>query len=312
MHILTVSQAGDKIRKGEVVAFPTETVYGLGADATNDTAVARIFELKERPTFNPLIVHYGDLHAAQTGVEFNDMALALAEAFWPGPLTLVLPRKISAGISLLASAGLDTIGVRVPNHPLALKLLAKVGCPVAAPSANRSGLISPTCAVHVFKSFGAQVPILEGGSCEVGVESTIVDATESVPVLLRPGGISVEQLTRLVGPLAQRAPNSILNAPGQMTSHYAPGISVRLKATYVRPQEAFLGFGNCEYEGGLHRLNLSPRGDLVEAAANLFAMLHELDNPLYEGIAVAPIPEHGLGLAINDRLARASSERPLR
>jgi L-threonylcarbamoyladenylate synthase len=312
MKTLTVSQAAEKIRKGEVVAFPTETVYGLGADATNDEAVARIFELKERPTFNPLIVHYADLASAQTGVEFNDMARALAEAFWPGPLTLVLPRKISAGISLLASAGLDTIGVRVPNHELALKLLTKAGCPVAAPSANRSGLISPTCPAHVFKSFGEAVPILEGGSCLVGVESTIVDVTESVPVLLRPGGISVEQLTRLVGPLAQRAQSDEINAPGQMTSHYAPGIPVRLKATYVRPHEAFLGFGNCEYENGATLLNLSPRGDLVEAAANLFAMLHELDNSIYEGIAVAPIPEQGLGLAINDRLARASHERPLR
>ena len=312
MHNITLTEAVKRLQNGQVVTFPTETVYGLGADATNDQAVARVFELKNRPTFNPLIAHYADLASAKEGVVFNEVALVLAKAFWPGPLTLVLPRKISAGISLLASAGLDTIGVRVPSHPLALELLAKVGRPVAAPSANVSGSISPTTPAHVFKSFGENVPILDGGPCLVGVESTIVDVTGPVPVLLRPGGISVEQLTHLVGPLAQRAHSDVLTSPGQLSSHYAPGIPVRLKATYVRPKEAFLGFGKYEYANGAALLNLSPRGDVVEAAANLFAMLHELDKADYEGIAVAPIPEKGLGLAINDRLMRASGARPLR
>ncbi len=312
MHNVTIAEAAKRLQKGEVIAFPTETVYGLGGDVTNDTAVARIYSLKDRPIFNPLIVHYADIKAAQVDVEFNDMALTLAKAFWPGPLTLVLPRKMSASLSLLASAGLDTIAVRVPQHPLALELLTKCAFPIAAPSANRSGSISPTMADHVFKSFGEAVPIVDGGPCLVGVESTILEITNDAPVLLRPGGISVEQIARLVGPLAHRAQNDGINAPGQMSSHYSPGIPVRLMATHVRTQEAYLGFGNHDYENGAAMLNLSPRGDLVEAAANLFAMLHELDKEIYEGIAVAPIPDQGLGLAINDRLVRASGARPLR
>lgn len=309
----TIHKACDLIMSGQVVAFPTETVYGLGADATNDSAVARIFELKNRPTFNPLIIHYASMEAAQSGVEFNEQALALAQAFWPGPLTLVLPRKLSANISLLASAGLDTIGVRVPAHEVALAFLEKVGKPIAAPSANRSGSISPTCIEHVKKSFAdMDLAILDGNHCRIGLESTILDLSGEMPLLLRPGGITTEALQKHIGPMAQRADTLRPRSPGQSLSHYAPSIPVRLRATHVRPTEAFLGFGKCEHHGGTALLNLSLRGDLVEAAANLFAMLHELDTPQHEGIAIAAIPDHGLGLAINDRLQRAAGERPLR
>ncbi|MBN9564858.1 MAG: threonylcarbamoyl-AMP synthase [Alphaproteobacteria bacterium] len=312
MESLTTKEAVKKLKAGKVIVFPTETVYGLGADASNDSAVASVYEIKNRPTFNPLIIHYSSIDLAKKDAVFNENASKLAAAFWPGPLTLVLQKKISANISLLATAGLDTVAIRIPSHPLALELLDEFGGPIAAPSANPSGYVSPTSIEHVKKMFHqTPLPILDGGSCTVGLESTIIDLSDEVPILLRPGGITEEKITRLIGPLAQKAGSKQIKSPGQQLSHYAPKIPLRMKATYVRPKEAYLGFGKHEYDQGAHLLNLSPKGDLIEAAANLFAMLHELDDPIYDGIAVAPIPETGLGVAINDRLKRAAGERPI-
>ena len=312
MESLTTIEAAKKLKAGNLIVFPTETVYGLGADASNDSAVAAIYEVKNRPTFNPLIIHYPSLELATHDAIFNENAYKLAQEFWPGPLTLVLPKKISANLSLLATAGLDTVAIRIPNHPMALELLNEFGSPIAAPSANPSGYVSPTSIEHVIKMFHhTQLPVLDGGLCTVGLESTIIDLSDEIPIILRPGGITVEKITRMIGPLAQKADDRPAKSPGQQLSHYAPKIPLRMKATHVRTKEAYLGFEKYECAGGAHLLNLSPKGDLTEAAANLFAMLHELDDPIYDGIAVAPIPQIGLGIAINDRLKRAAGERPL-
>ncbi|MGC2856872.1 L-threonylcarbamoyladenylate synthase [Novispirillum sp. DQ9] len=303
-----IDQAAALLRDGRLVAFPTETVYGLGGAATNDTAVARIFEAKGRPSFNPLIVHLPDLAAAETCAVFDARARRLADAFWPGPLTLVLPRREEAGVSRLVSAGLPSIALRVPAHPLAQALLRAAGVPVAAPSANRSGGISPTRAEHVAASLGDRVDmILDGGPCAVGLESTVVDLTGPRAVLLRPGGITPAQLAEVLGePVASGADDPAApKSPGQLLSHYAPDRPVRLNAVEARPGEALLGFGPTPGA----TLNLSERGDLVEAAANLFAFLHALDDARFTGIAVMPVPEEGLGLAINDRLRRAAAPR---
>src|SRR5512144_1458803 len=301
----TLADAARRLRAGELVAFPTETVYGLGADATNEGAVARVFAVKARPRFNPLIVHVPNRVAAERLVRLDARALRLAERFWPGPLTLVLPRRDDAGLSLLVSAGLDTVAVRVPDHSVALALLAAAGRPIAAPSANVSGRISPTTAAHVAADLDGRVAlILDGGACRVGLESTVVDLSGCGTALLRPGGVAVEDLEEVVGPIAAAATGPV-RSPGMLRRHYAPRRPLRLNATDVRPGEALLGFGPAAVAAVL---NLSPRGDLLEAAANLFAMLRALDEaPGYTGIAVAPIPEPGLGLAINDRLRRAAA-----
>ncbi|WP_282607118.1 L-threonylcarbamoyladenylate synthase [Pelagibius sp. Alg239-R121] len=298
------------LHQGEVVAFPTETVYGLGADATNDRAAARIFETKGRPSFNPLIVHFEDLAAADQEVDVNSRAEALAEAFWPGPLTLVLPRRPESRISLLCSAGLPTLAVRVPRHEIGQNLLRTAQRPLAAPSANASGKISPTSAAHVAASLGNRVPmILDGGDCEVGLESTVVDLSGVQPVVLRPGGITREQLEAVLGPIAEAGADSDIKSPGMLTSHYAPALPIRLNAREVGQSEALLAFGPNPIEGAAVTKNLSPDGDLGEAAARLFGLLHLLDKETVEAIAVMPLPEVGLGIAINDRLRRAAAPR---
>lgn len=301
-----IASAARMIRDGGLVAFPTETVYGLGADATNDDAIAAIFEAKGRPRFNPLIIHFADADALTPFVDFNVRAKKLADAFWPGALSLVLKRKDACPISLLASAGLDTLAVRVPNHPLAQALIESAGTPLAAPSANRSGQISPSAASHVEESLGTRVDaILDGGSCSVGIESTVVDLSTQTATLLRPGGIAREDLEKVIGPLAvSDGDGSAPRSPGMLSRHYAPSIPVRLNAAKAQPGEALLAFGPASQADR----NLSPTGDLREAAANLFAMMRQLDNTGFKGIAVMEIPDSGLGVAINDRLKRATAE----
>jgi len=298
------ARAAKILRAGGLVAFPTETVYGLGADAESDRAVARIFATKERPRFNPLIAHVAGPDMARRLVRWTDAADALAGAFWPGPLTLVLPLAGGARVSALVTSGLSSLAVRAPSHPVAQAILGAFGGPVAAPSANRSGRISPTTAAHVRAGLWGRIEaIVDGGACGVGVESTIVDLT-GAPVLLRPGGLPAEAIEAALGrPLARRRAGGTLTAPGQMVSHYAPAAAVRLDAHAARPGEVLLGFGRVECD-----LNLSPAGDLTEAAANLFAHLHRLD-ATGRPIAVSPIPETGLGRAINDRLRRAAAPR---
>ncbi len=306
----TIARAAALLRSGALVAFPTETVYGLGADATSDDAVAGIFDAKQRPTFNPLIIHVTDIRAASAIVDFTESAHRLADAFWPGPLSLVLPRKDTSTVSLLASAGLDTIAVRVPDQPTAQALLAASGIPIAAPSANASGKISPTRAAHVAESLGDVVAlIVDDGPCPIGVESTVVDCSGAAPVLLRPGGITLEQIEAVIGPLAIATDNNVTpSSPGMLESHYAPDARLRLNATSIQNDEALLSFGLHQLSGFTAERNLSPAGDLREAAANLFAMMRDLDAS-ENAIAVMPIPDHGIGRAINDRLRRAAAPR---
>jgi L-threonylcarbamoyladenylate synthase len=290
---------------GGLIGLPTETVYGLAADATQDLAVAKIFEQKKRPSLNPLIIHGASQDTFQNHVEWNERAQLLADTFWPGPLTLVLPRKSTSSISLLASAGLETLAVRVPHHPVALTLLKKLGKPLAAPSANRSGKVSPTTADHVAEDF-PDLFILEGGATTIGLESTILDLTSPTPLILRPGGISQEELEAVIGPL-QGHDGGTIKAPGMMKSHYAPHLPLRLNVLEPHAGEAFLAFG----PAAQWDLNLSETEDLREAAANLFKMLRLLDQREFKGIAVAPIPMQGLGRALNDRLQRAAAPRDL-
>ncbi|NIZ62664.1 threonylcarbamoyl-AMP synthase [Sedimentitalea sp. CY04] len=298
-------QAAAILRAGKLVAFPTETVYGLGGDARQGQAVAGIFEAKGRPTFNPLIAHLPSVETAQRYVQWTDQAQQLADAFWPGPLTLVLPLRDGHGISPLVTAGLKTLAIRVPAHPTARRLLALVDGPVAAPSANPSGRISPTTAAHVQAGLdGRLAAIVDDGACGVGLESTIIGLAGSRPMLLRPGGLAAEDIEAVLGhPLQQRDTQDPLTAPGQLLSHYAPNERVRLNATQAEPGELLLGFGAMPCD-----LNLSENGGLAEAAANLFGHFHQLD-ALNKPIAVAPIPMHGLGQAINDRLQRAAAPR---
>jgi L-threonylcarbamoyladenylate synthase len=307
-----IGRAAAVLRAGGLVAFPTETVYGLGADATDDRAVAAIYAAKGRPSFNPLIVHVPDAESAEALAEFDDRARDAAAALWPGPVTMVLPRRPGSPVSLLASAGLDTLAIRVPSHPVARDLLRATGRPVAAPSANRSGAVSPTTPMHVVESLGGRVRlVLAAGRCPVGVESTVLDLTGERPAILRPGGVTRERLEELLGPVSTPAEDPATPvSPGQLASHYAPSRAVRLEARDAAPDEALLAFGPDVFvRGGRERLNLSPTGDLDEAAANLFAMLRALDRPENARIAVMPIPERGLGVAINDRLRRAASPR---
>ena len=301
-----IAEAARLLAGGGLVAFPTETVYGLGGDARSDLAVARIFEAKGRPSFNPLIIHLPDL-AAVEAIVVGQTARDLAGAFWPGPLTLVLPLRGDAGISPLVSAGLPTVAVRVPAHPLAQRLLRAFGGPVAGPSASPSGRVSPTRADHVLEGLSGRIAaVLDGGPCAVGLESTIVLA-DPEPVLLRPGGLPVEALEAALGrPLATGGDGTRPPSPGQLASHYAPGAAVRLEATGSRLGEVMVGFGPVRGD-----LSLSASGDLVEAAARLFQTLREADLLAGPGgsIAFAPVPETGLGRAINDRLRRAAAPR---
>jgi L-threonylcarbamoyladenylate synthase len=310
---MSITEAARLILEGGLIAFPTETVYGLGGDATNERAVAAIFEAKGRPQFNPLISHVLDAGEAKRLVRWNETADKLAARFWPGPLTLVLPRAKDSPVALLATAGLDTVAVRAPAHPLAQALIRAVGRPLAAPSANRSGAVSPTRAEHVAESLGDRVKmILDGGPCAVGLESTVLDLTTAAPTLLRPGGATREAIEAVIGPIALSdaipTGNAARKSPGQLQSHYAPARPVRLKATTVAANEGLLAFGPDVPPGATVTLNLSPSGDLTEAAANLFAMLRALDRPGVGRIAVMSIPETGLGLAINDRLRRAAAD----
>lgn len=310
----SIAEAARLIRAGELVAFPTETVYGLGADATDGRAVARIFAAKGRPSFNPLIAHVADLAAAQRLAIFDPESLALAAAFWPGPLTLVLPRQPDCPVSDLATAGLDTIAIRMPSHPVALALLAAARVPVAAPSANRSGHVSPTTAEHVADDLGDRVAmILDGGPTDHGLESTVVACRPDGIHLLRPGAVTAEEIERITRrPLRRPAEPSQPTAPqspGQLESHYAPRAAVRLDASDVRSGEALLAFGPDPLGHDGPMINLSRTGDLIEAAGTLFAALRSLDASGVIVIAVMPIPNVGLGEAINDRLKRAAAPR---
>jgi len=301
-----ISAAAVMLREGGLVAFPTETVYGLGADASNGRAVASIFAAKARPRINPLIVHVKNVAQAAEFAIFSPIAKTLAEAFWPGPLTLVLPRHPEGCLSLLVSAGLDTVAMRAPSHPVAQALIAEAGMPLAAPSANPSGRVSPTSAAHVAEGLDGKVDmILDGGTTPIGIESTVVGFSV-VPVLLRPGATPRAEIEKITGPLASPSKGSI-TSPGQLKSHYAPRARLRLKAREAEPGEALLAFGP-DVPDAAKMLNLSPTGDLAEAAANLFAMLRVLDGEA-EAIAVMPIPGTGLGEAINDRLKRAAAPR---
>lgn len=310
-HVLAVRA----LLRGDAIAIPTETVYGLAADATNPDAIAAIFEAKGRPRFNPLICHVSDLDMARTHVEIPAIAEKLAAAFWPGPLTMVLPLKPESAIHPLATAGLSTAGIRMPEG-FARQLIAAVGRPLAAPSANRSGRISPTSAAHVADDLGERIGlIVDGGACSVGLESTIVAVDDSRLVLLRPGGISADAIetaagVKLVRPDARK--DGLVLAPGMLASHYAPETPIRLNAVSVRPGEAVIRFGGRELkheDNAVFIRDLSAAGDLREAAANLFALLKRADAAGASGIAVAPVPGHGLGEAINDRLSRAAAPK---
>jgi L-threonylcarbamoyladenylate synthase len=299
-----------RLRAGGLVAFPTETVYGLGADAYDDRAVASIFAVKARPEFNPLIVHVPGIAETSALVRFDGRAEACAQEFWPGPLTLVLPRLEDCPVSLLASAGLDTLALRIPGHTVAHALLCAAGRPIVAPSANRSGAISPTEATHVSASLGEGVDlILDGGRCPVGIESSVIDLSGDAPVLLRPGAVPREAIEAIIGPLAQPMAGDSRRSPGLLHNHYAPSLPLRLGVENPRSGEALLAFGPDAPDGFAATLNLSPSGDLREAAANLFAMLHQLDISKHTGIAAMEVPDEGLGRAINDRLRRAAGDR---
>jgi L-threonylcarbamoyladenylate synthase len=314
----SVADAARILAGGGLVAFPTETVYGLGADATNGRAVAHLYEAKGRPAFNPLIAHVVDRQAAQALARFDADAARLAAAFWPGPLTLVLPKAAGCPVADLATAGLDTIAVRVPDHDVARGIIEAFGKPVVAPSANRSGHVSPTTAEHVRADLGGRIDlIVDGGATPVGVESTII-ACLGEPVLLRPGGLPRATIERALGRKLGDAVTGIAGdeseplAPGMLASHYAPRTRLRLNVSGVEPGEVLLAFGPARAEGAERAktvLNLSTRGDLIEAAANLFSHLRTLDAAGASAIAVMPIPSDGLGEAINDRLARAAADR---
>jgi L-threonylcarbamoyladenylate synthase len=306
-----IAKAAQALRSGKLVAFPTETVYGLGGNALDDRAVAAIYAAKNRPDFNPLIVHVPNLHAAAEYVQVNQAAKDLAARFWPGPLTLILPRRADCKLSLLLSAGLDTVAIRVPHHPVAQSLLVACGFPLAGPSANPSGRISPTRPEHVVDGLAGKVEfVLDGGACQVGVESSVLDLTGERPTLLRPGAILAEDIAAVLGDdvLTELTAKDLgaRKSPGQLSSHYAPHLPVRLDADAAEPGEILIGFGPAAPSNAT---NLSRTGDLTEAAANLFAFLRLADNPSHRGIAIMRIPDIGLGIAINDRLRRAAAPR---
>lgn len=319
----SIAEAAALIKAGELVILPTETVYGLGANALDGQAVAKIFEAKNRPQFNPLIIHVSDVSTAQDYVEMDERAKKVANAFWPGPLTLILPRKQGCGVSELVSAGLETLAIRAPSHKVMQSVIKQAGIPIAAPSANASGEPSATTPKHAADSLGDKVGfILAAGACDVGLESTVLDLSSDIPTILRPGAVTKEDLVPYLGQVEidlgnHDSKNSRPKSPGQLLKHYAPSIPVRLNAVDVKEGEALLAFGSTRFmgiEGGGHvkdlpeesLQNLSEESDLVEAASNLFRMLRELDRPENKGIAVMNIPEMGLGVAINDRLRRAA------
>jgi L-threonylcarbamoyladenylate synthase len=309
----SIAEAAVCLRAGGLVAMPTETVYGLAADATNDRAVAAIYAAKGRPAFNPLIAHVAGAATAAREGAFDDFARRLAEAFWPGPLTIVAPIASTCQVSLLARAGPETLALRAPDHPVAQALIAAAGVPLAAPSANRSGRLSPTTAAHVAADLDGRVDwILDGGPTRRGVESTIVACLGGRPRLLRPGALTRERIEAVLGvALDDAAPGGAPIAPGQLSSHYAPRARLRLGARHCADDEAALDFGGALAQAGATaRLDLSPAGDLEEAASHLFAYLRALDEGGAARIAVAPIPARGLGVAINDRLRRAAAPRP--
>ncbi len=319
----SLDEAAAMIRSGEIVAFPTETVYGLGANALNGVAVAKIFAAKNRPAINPVIVHVASRKEAENFVVCDDRARGLMAAFWPGPLTLILPKREDGGISDLVSAGLSTIAIRMPDHPVALSLIERAGVPVAAPSANASGEPSATTPRHVQESLGTRVPfILADGACKVGLESTVLDLSGDVPVILRPGAVTIEDLKEYLPNVVQDFGQGVdqPKSPGQLLKHYAPVLPMRLHAVDVAPDEGLLAFGSTKFmgiKGGgfAHMMgdeqfrNLSENGDLFEAAANLFSYIRALDNPANKGIAVMNIPNTGIGVAINERLSRAARGR---
>ncbi len=298
-----IEKAAALIRSGGLVAFPTETVYGLGCDAANGDAVAAVFEAKARPQFKPLIIHVADASAAAEFVVFNDTASTLAGAFWPGALTLILPRRTGCPVAELAAAGLETLAVRAPDHPVAQTLIRMTGRPIAAPSANRSGRISPTTARHVAADLGNACPmLLDGGRTPLGIESTVIDLCGRMPALLRPGAITEEEIAAHIGPLAPLAPLAKTMKKRSAIKYPGRRLPLRLDADFAGPGEALLAFGPEAPKGAA---NLSPTGDLRQAAANLFALLHDLDRPReFSAIAVMPVPDEGLGRAINDRLRR--------
>ena len=312
LHALDLDQAADLLRSGQLVAFPTETVYGLGGDATNDRTVAGIFKAKGRPSFNPLIVHVSDIEMAMDIADLDGPLLELAQRFWPGPLTLLAKVK-GTSLSKLVTAGLERVAVRVPGPSLARDLIQKSGVPIAAPSANPSGRISPTSAQHVISGLSGKIAaVLDGGNCDVGLESTIIGQAGDQLICYRPGGLDLAKVRGVVGHsilIAKAADQNQPSAPGQLTSHYAPKAAVRLDATSPTEEELYLDFGSVFRS----KHSLSPSGDLTEAAANLFKFLHLLDAEAIAqgkvGIAVAPIPDTGLGIAINDRLRRAAAPR---
>jgi L-threonylcarbamoyladenylate synthase len=308
----TVEKAARALTQGEIVAFPTETVYGLGANALDASAVAKIFGAKERPRFNPLIVHVPGLAEAETYAVVTLTARKLADIFWPGPLSLVLEKRAGCGIAKLVTAGLDTIALRAPAHPIARALLAAAKLPIAAPSANRSGRVSPTTAAHVAAELD-EIPamILDGGPCKLGIESTVISVVAEKPVLLRLGATPREEIERVLGGrIALAKSDAPIASPGRLATHYAPDTKLRLGATSVGPDEALLAFGKDVPKGGRVIINLSESRDLAEAAANLFGALRELDKTGVSAIAVMPIPDRGLGAAINDRLQRAACGTP--
>ncbi len=319
-RIADPAEAAALLAAGELVAFPTETVYGLGADARNGKAVAAVFAAKGRPEFNPLICHFPTAEAAFAEVVADARAEELARRFWPGPLTLVLPRRPDCRVDLLAGAGLDTLAVRVPAHPLALAMLREAGRPIVGPSANRSGQVSPTTAAHVLEGLSGRIAaVLDGGPCTVGVESTVLDLSAGGAAVLRPGGVTVEAIEGVIGPVGRALPLAAaeatrsLRSPGLLLSHYAPSLPVRLDATEVSAEEALLAFGPGPLPGAGALWNLSPAADTAEAAARLFAGLRWLDAEGHRlgltRIATMPVPAQGLGAAINDRLARAAAPR---
>ncbi|MFK7841086.1 MAG: L-threonylcarbamoyladenylate synthase [Sphingorhabdus sp.] len=299
----TIGEAVKRLRAGSLVAVPTETVYGLAADSTNTDAVAEIYRTKGRPDFNPLIVHVPDLSAANKLGDFGNLAVQFAQAFWPGPLTLVVPKAANCSATAAVTAGLDTIAIRCPVHPVMRELLAESGMVLAAPSANRSGGISPTTADHVARSLGDQAPlILDGGPCERGLESTIVAIDDSNYRILRPGPVTPMQLEKVAGKPSVTSSTGKIESPGQLASHYSPSKPLRLNATAAEPDEYLIGFGLIAGDW-----NLSPQADIAEAASHLFAALHDADASEGLKIAVAPVPDDGIGLALNDRLRRAAS-----
>ncbi len=305
-----LAEAGRILRDHGLVAFPTETVYGLGADATSGEAVAKIYAAKERPEFNPLIAHCSDQEHAELYGLFDDNARRLAKTFWPGPLTLVVPARENCAVSDLTRAGLSSVALRVPAHPVAQALLREAGVPVAAPSANRSGRVSPTHAGHVMGDLDGRIDlVIDGGASDVGVESTIVSCIDGKVVMLRPGGIAREEIERVIGRKLEAHDGAAIHAPGMLASHYAPNAKMRLDVQTIEKDEAILDFGGRFADVQQASFDLSPSGDLKEAAANLFAFLRALDATGADVIAVAPIPHEGLGEAIRDRLARAAAPR---